>query len=302
MTILFLFGAGASCGSGRCFWRTNILKNPPLGKNLFSELLREGGYASMVSSDLAEIFLGSFEKGMDKFYESNNTQLSGFLRDMAKYFVGFNPGRGNYYHELIKIIRKAKPVIVTTNYDLLIEKSLYYSGLEAIYGPCPIHQNGFSVLKIHGSCNFWPIGINIHGIGFDISAVKNASILGSEIGVESINGVYKRCNIEDSIGPAIALYSPSKQMLYGKQFVETQKNYWLKLANEASVIYVIGLAVNTEDHHIWGTLGTCPGVINYVGGEGDVFLNWSKNNGRTLDNVIANTFKDSLSVIKDNMA
>jgi hypothetical protein len=82
---LFLFGAGASFGSGPC-----APSAPPLGSRLFDELRAAGGVASEVSEDLAESFRQDFEAGMDRFWSEHNVRTSELLRDMARYLPSSN--------------------------------------------------------------------------------------------------------------------------------------------------------------------------------------------------------------------
>jgi protoporphyrinogen oxidase len=92
MSTVFLFGAGASYGSGECY-----PKNPPLGPGLFAELQRWGGVAATVDEDLRRTFEGDFEKGMEHFFRTRNSDITPFLREMADYFAQFEPGPNNYY-------------------------------------------------------------------------------------------------------------------------------------------------------------------------------------------------------------
>src|ERR671911_3068747 len=99
MSIVFLFGAGASYGSGECF-----PYRPPLGKDLFSELLSKGGIAATVDEAHRQLFDENFEKGMQRFIENRNIDLTTLLREMSEYFVPFTPGPNNLYRRLANTI------------------------------------------------------------------------------------------------------------------------------------------------------------------------------------------------------
>ena len=92
MSTVFLFGAGASYGSGECY-----PKNPPLGFQLFDELQGWGGVATTADENLRDTFKKDFEAGMAEFFRTRNTDITRFLREMADYFAQFEPGTKNYY-------------------------------------------------------------------------------------------------------------------------------------------------------------------------------------------------------------
>ena len=140
MSTLFLFGAGASFGSGPC-----SPNPPPLGGELFGELRKGGGVAARVSEDLAELFRRDFEAGMDRFWRDHNTWTSELLRDMARYFAVFEPSEGNHYMALIAALggTRKKAVFATTNYDLLIEHAIVRSGFLISYVERSLGKNIF---------------------------------------------------------------------------------------------------------------------------------------------------------------
>jgi hypothetical protein len=297
LSTVFLIGAGASFGSGPC-----SPHNPPLGNNFFEEFQKMGGVAATVSDDLADLFKLDFEKGMDRFFAERNSDVTPFLREMAEYFCKFEPLEGNIYVELIKILGgdRKKATFVTTNYDLLIELAAMHHGMLITYGGLPAPKNNLPVLKIHGSCNFLPDlgGVSIRGISFDISGSKGGSILNAGIKVAgSAAEVLRFCKEEDAIGPALAMYSPDKRVLYCKPFVEEQQNAWKAEVAKANRIYVIGLKVHPVDDHIWGVLAKSKSDIYYVGGESDEFTSWAKDKGVKNCFPIASKFDEALPII-----
>lgn len=297
MSSVFLIGAGASFGSGPC-----TPENPPLGTHFFEEFKKMGGVAATVNDELAELFKSDFEKGMDEFFEKRNTDVTPFLRDMAKYFCQFEPLQGNLYGELINILGKdkKKATFVTTNYDLLIELSATQQGMLISYSGLPAPKNNLSILKIHGSCNFLPDmgGASIKGISFDISASKGGSILETGIKIaRSTREILSFCKEEDAIAPALAMYSPDKRVLYCKSFVEQQQEAWRNEVAKAIRIYIIGLKVHAVDDHIWGVLAGSECKKYYVGGEPEEFNAWAKNSGVKNCHIIAARFEETLPII-----
>jgi hypothetical protein len=297
LSSVFLIGAGASFGSGPC-----TPESPPLGTYFFEEFKKMGGVATTVDDELAELFNKDFEEAMDEFFEKRNTDVSPFLRDMAKYFCQFEPLDGNLYGELIKILGKdkKKATFVTTNYDLLIELSAMQQGMLISYSGLPVPKNNLPILKIHGSCNFLPDmgGGSIRGIGFDISAAQGGSILETGIKVaKSTREILKFCEEEDAIAPALAMYSPDKRVLYCKSFVEQQQEAWKSEVAKAKRIYIIGLKVHAVDDHIWGVLAQSKCKKYYVGGEPEEFNEWAQKAGAQHCHTIAAKFEEALPII-----
>lgn len=301
MSTVFLIGAGASYGSGPC---SPI--QPPLGNYFFEEFKKMGGIASTVSQELADLFKEDFEKGMDAFFEQRNTDVSQFLRDMARYFSQFEPLNGNLYSELIKILGKdrKKASFVTTNYDLLIELSAMQQGMLVSYSGLPVPPKNLPVIKIHGSCNFFPElgGGSIRGIGFDMSGSSGGSILDAGIKVaRSTSEILNFCKEEDAIAPALAMYSPDKRVLYCRSFVEQQQAMWRAEVKKAKRVYIIGLKVHPVDEHIWGVLASSSCKKYYVGGEPEEFEKWASDTSATNCYTIASTFEASLPVIAKHL-
>jgi len=298
MSSLFLFGAGASFGSGPC-----SPAPPPLGGALFDELRKAGGIASRVSEELAKLFRRDFEAGMDRFWQDYNTWTSELLRDMARFFAVFEPGEGNLYIALIAALggTRKKAVFATTNYDLLIEHAIVRSGLFISYGGLPAAPRNIPVLKIHGSCNFLPdLGTGgIRGIGFDLSqAGENAAVLDAPIRVaRSTQKILDFCSTEDAIAPALAMYHPTKRVLFCRSFVKSQLDAFLSSVRSASRIYVIGLRVHTIDDHIWQPLAAAKSPLFYVGREPDQFRRWADGNQRRSAFSFATSFSQALPLI-----
>lgn len=297
MSSVFLFGAGASYGSGPC-----IPNPPPLGTQLFSALQSAGGVAATVDIELANAFVCDFEKGMDRFWAERNTQATELLRDMARFFAPFEPLPGNQYLELLRVLggTRKKAIMVTTNYDLLIEHAVVQSGLLVTYGGLPAADRNIPILKIHGSCNFLPDlqARQISGISFDLSQSTGGSII--EAGVRparSSREIIDFCDREDSIAPALAMYSPSKQVLFCRGFIKAQQQAWLDALTAAARIYVIGLRVHPVDEHIWGPLAEARAPIHYVGREPDDFIAWAATMGRRSAYVLADSFEGAIPSI-----
>lgn len=296
MSTSFLFGAGASYGSGACFPHP-----PPLGKDLFPALQRMRGVASKVPADLAALFVSDFEAGMDRFWRERNTDTTAFLREMAKYFAPFKPMEGNLFLELIRVMgRNRRYVMATTNYDLLIEHSAAMLGLKTAYGGLPNVIQKVSILKIHGSCNFLPAmqPRQFQGLSFDLSGSDGGSILETGVRIAtSAQEIAEFCDGEDSIAPAIAMYSPSKRVLFCKGFVESQQAAWRDSLAKAARVYIIGMRVHEVDSHIWGVIAKVKVPVYYVGREPDEFSAWARHTKLHDGRILATSFADAIGQI-----
>lgn len=295
MSSVFLFGAGASYGSGDCY-----PEPPPLGngnEGLFKKLQERGGFASSITNPLANLFIKDFENGMAELYEKSEREAYSLLREMCLYFTKFKPKEKNLYKELIKFIISTKHPVVfaTTNYDLLIEDSIYQLGYGALYKLLPVFTNTFLVLKIHGSCNFLPYipGITIRGATY--KSVE--TVLDVPVKIARVPEVIKFCNEEDSIAPAIAMYAKGKAVKFCPKFVLQQQKLWQESVFNVKRIFVIGLRVNPEDTHIWQALASSKAELFYVGEKED-FNVWTKENRSENARWIADKFVESIPIIK----
>ena len=288
MSSLFIFGAGASYGSGRC-----TPSNPPLGSKLFMEMQAAGGVAASVGSDIASAFAMDFERGMEMFWEQRNTDVTAFLRDMARFFAKYEPQAGNAYLELVRMIGSKRNIVLsTTNYDLLIEHAICKNGKFVAYGGRQCPENNIPVLKIHGSCNFLPNlgGASLRGVKFNLG--KNAAAIEAGIRIASSpNEIIEFCNTQDSVAPALAIYSPDKPVIFCKNFVLEQQQLWFQEITQASKIFIIGLRVHLIDEHIWMSLAKSKAELYYVGLEPEAFLKWAKESRVKSAYVMADTFQ-----------
>jgi hypothetical protein len=291
----FLLGAGASYGSGPC-----SPYPPPLGRDLFNALVAQGGLASRLPQHLAAAFIDDFETGMDKFWHERNEDLTELQRDMARYLARFYPEEGNVYLKLIKIMGKhRKYVMATTNYDLLIELSAGKHGMDTTYHGLPVPENNVSILKIHGSCNFLPkAGVKFKRLRFQV-ANNQAAILETEVEpATSAAEVVRFCDENDSMAPAIAIYSPAKQVLFCPGLVKFQQAEWARSIREASRLYIIGMRVHTVDDHIWGEIAKVKVPVYYVGRQKDTFDDWAKSVGLKHGKAVASSFEEALPHIE----
>jgi len=293
MSNLFLFGAGASAHSGSCQPHP-----PPEGNALFAALSTEGT-AKTLSNRFGKLFGDRFELGMAAVRRDADEYTTPFLIQMARYLSTFNPGPNNIYVCLFSaLIDRGIPFrVASTNYDLLIERSLgtldtpaNYDVPPAIFKAPPL---GITVLKIHGSCNFLPdLGTNtFHGVSFKNNRVN----LSAPVRVASDARDIDRFLCGDTgLAPAMALYSEGKEVLFCPDFVTRQQRCFAQLASCVRNIFVVGLRVNERDAHIWSTLAASPASLWYVSPEQDLFRDWAYRNSRPRATCLARTFEEGL--------
>lgn len=299
MKIVMLFGAGASFGSGDC-----IPHPPPLGKDLFSELCQLGGVASSVVSPLREQFAADFEQGMFALRNDINRTIA-FQREIATYFTRFALGNENHYRDLIKAIRTSRHdvILVTTNYEMLIEEALSAGAGGIAYVTQPRMPNHIPILKIHGSVNFIPAlgGVTIGQNDFRgdwshtiVSSPTDFLWSGDEI----IEFMQKQAGV----APSIAVYAPGKPVPFAPRFVAQVQEQWRAAAAAADMIFIIGLRVLPSDDHIWGTLAKTSGSLAYVGGEPEEFYSWAEACDKTQIEVLGSTFAAAMPSLVTRLA
>jgi len=239
------------------------------------------------------------------FFETRPAEVIPFLREMAQFFVQFEPGPANFCRVLADAAERCRSAVVfaTTNYDLLIEHAICQAGARVTYTARPVPKNNFSVLKLHGSCNFLPdLGTSsIRGIGFIVP--EGSSILEAPVRIAaSAREVLEFCRREDAIAPAIAVYMRDKPVLFCKSFVQAQQTAFANEVRLARKTFVIGLRCNPDDQHIWSTLARAPGWLGYVGKEHELFTDWCTKERRKGGSVVADTFENALPIIKRVLA
>ena len=165
------------------------------------------------------------------------------------------------------------------------------------YSGLPVPEGNVPVLKIHGSCNFLPPSF-VRNIAFDISAAgPDSSILdGAPHVASSTREVLDFCNSDTAFAPAIALYAPSKRLLYLQSFIERQRRDWLQAAARASAIFIIGVRVHAVDDHVWGPIAHANAPVYYVGRDTDSFRDWaaSARGGKRGSFVLADSFEAAI--------
>jgi hypothetical protein len=258
VTRIVLFGAGASFGSGK------LGTVPPLGKDLFEELVARGGVAAGLPDDLQEEFRKNFELGMGRFHEIYTGGIVSFQRELAQYLAEFVPTPDSTYIKLFRLVNLNRPIFCTLNYDLLIELAAAQAGFPGTSYTSVPTPGRLRLLKPHGSCNFWP---DIPSTVIMNECSFGDNIVDVEWGVRPLpqDETLRRCATQNSLAPAIAVYAEGKKVRICPTYVERQQELWAQAAREATKVCIVGARVHTPDAHIWQPLASSPADVYYFG-------------------------------------
>ena len=293
MAVVVLLGAGASFGSVGVEPYA-----PPLGNDLFNDLVKRGGVAATLPEYIKHLFESNFEDGMAEYFKYSNKNIMSFQRELAYYLAHFKPKESNVYLRLIRELGCQRVVYSSLNYDLLFELSAAKLGLFTTYSS-EYHQGGVRLLKIHGSSNFWP----------DIpkGMLKNCNFYNSGIAdiqapIKPLNQIdtINKCKQEDSLAPAIAMFAEGKAVRISPDYVQNQYEMWKEQVNKSSNIFVVGVRVHEIDKHIWSILGNSKAKVTYFGFDNDraEFNQWKINNNKKNAYFYNSDFEKSVQIIK----
>lgn len=296
MTTLFLFGAGASYGS------EDVLPHPPpLGQQVFSALDSSDGVTAQFPASVRDAFEQNFEDGMAALSETHPDLIASFQRELAAFFASFCAGPANIYGEIIDAVRNREGSVVfsTLNYDTLLEQSLSLRGYRMSYIAGFVPAGAFRVRKPHGSCHFLP---DLGGTVFHncLATGNGRAELSAPVRIEPImTNVVAYCRNTTSFAPAIALYARGKPVLHCPDFVENQQSIWKLDVAIATRIFIIGVAVNIRDFHLWGPLARSAAQLVYLNPDCQPFKDWVRDNGREDTVCRPQTFAESVATIRE---
>lgn len=264
MKTLVLFGAGASYGSG------DVSPHPPPlgnGENgLFAKLELLGGVAASLPLEMRDLFKSNFEAGMAEYYKYSHGSTAELQREIAGHLAQFIPRITNEYCGILRLLGNSDVIYSSLNYDLLFELACTLEGLTPCYRVTS-DERSVSLLKIHGSSNFWP--------SMPIGSMKGITISDCTVDVQAPivclnqSETLLRCKADKGAAPAMALYAEGKAVKVSPDFIRRQQAEWEQSVRDAANIYIIGVRVHTLDSHIWKPLGEAEGRVTYFGLPGD---------------------------------
>ena len=299
MVSVVLLGAGASYGSGDVSPHT-----PPLGNGvdgLFARLDAVGGVAAHLPDSLKSTFRTDFEKGMSEYYEYSGGNIMTFQRELAAYLAQFQPGPTNTYRRLIKALGAQRVIYSSLNYDLLFELSAAEIGLNTIYGLNGA-PSGIRLLKLHGSCNFWPDTPIEMFKGVTFARNSRADVQAPIRPLNHAETLY-RCAHDDSLAPAIAMYTEGKAVKVSPDYVEAQQSQWQSAVATATRVFVSGVRVHTSDGHVWESLTKAKASVTYFGFPADrpAFLEWKAGSAKKNAFFIEADFAECVNIIASRL-
>ncbi len=268
---LFLFGAGASFGSGQvdpC--------PPPLGSDLYSALKRIYPITwGSFDSNLQSKFNTNFENGMAELIETNSHAIPPLMQQMAIFFsrFGLTNNNDNLYKNLFRNLKSKNllknTIISTLNYECLCEFAASLEGITVEYFGKAENDNA-KIWKIHGSCNF-----KLQGgadVTRSVSFGHRASFGGN---IEFVNPVdvstIYRSNT--ALYPSMCLYAKDKPLAIAPDVIKNFQNEWSEKVRIAEKIFVIGVRPIVDDKHIWQPIAASTGTLYFVGDKPE-YENW----------------------------
>jgi hypothetical protein len=291
MSVVLLFGAGASVGAG------GLNTIPPLGRDLYNQLATDFPNTwGKLPSNISPLFIPNFENGMNYVYNNQaalgaDINLTILLRDMAIFFSRFQIVNfaDNMYCRLfsryLNAINDNRVIIASLNYDCLIELAL-----NTTY-PYKADIEPYPVIKVHGSCNFIPEFIFGDTKGFNLQYAKFNTPIKAVMpsGVpSSLDGI--------PLPPAMSLYMKGKKSPIAPNAVDNFIAKYQECVKLANVVIAIGVQPNLDDMHIWNALKDTSATLVLVANEKRCD-DWSKTNRTDKTIVLANHFEDEFFAI-----
>ncbi|EDP60027.1 hypothetical protein [Vibrio sp. AND4] len=289
--ITFLFGAGASYGSGK-----TIPYNPPLGNDLYDNLASQKGKFGKLSAKSRKVFqLQGFEAGMATL-ANDNRLINPLQKEIACYLSKFKITPENAYVRLFNKIQKLMPDIniVTLNYDTLIEQAIATVGYAVDYNGT---GKGITILKPHGSSNFlprMPEGFNMNG---NVMVGCGTFVDGLPTDAVSTNQeVIQWCNDprNSDLSPALAMYEKGKRVVVNSSLINNIQKQFGNVAIDSKLIVLVGIKYIEHDTHIWKVLEESSATLLVVDPYPQDTINWLSAINRRDAEVISLGFESAV--------
>lgn len=271
MTNLIVFGAGASFGS-------DTSGTPPLSNKLIDSLIsfNPEGWGRL-PSEFIESFRGDFEQTMVQLSIRSPHSLPPLQRAMAAFFYQFRPGPNNLYRKLALKIHESswRGVLVSFNYERLLELSLISEGITPICGQSCSNPREIEICLPHGCCNRFCESVrgSSKAVLFSGTALRTSGpitvITNPTEFISRIQG--------DAFPPVMSYFEPQKRTTSGMNFIDAHRSRYRAAVMSSEKIAIIGLKVRQHDSHIWGPLAETSAELIYCAGEPSTeeFLTWS---------------------------
>lgn len=277
---IFLFGAGASYGSGDA---TIQPERPPLGQGLAKSLAEKYLLWSYYYPNFTPQEWEDFESRFGKLLEENINLLCLF-RELAHYFASFRiVSRDNRYCKLIQRLSETGNLelaaFATLNYDTLFEQALLLQSRRAIcIDPrAALQKNESLLLKIHGSASF---RLNKENVQLGNAQISPSWCLDAPIEEMTRDEAIDFYNdqktvkgddpVQGFVMPPMCLYTKNKNVNIGSSAIDAIKNRYAEIIYGADRMFIIGASAALHDTHVWEPIKTSNAKLFYCGSESDM--------------------------------
>ncbi|MCD6434226.1 MAG: hypothetical protein J7L14_01285 [Candidatus Diapherotrites archaeon] len=299
MSVVVLFGAGASYGAG------GVLPSaPPLGSSLYRELVSmfPATWGALPPS-LQTQFYANFEDGMSALWDRGSHAIPVLMQQMAIFFARYqlSSQRVDGYSKLLDALTSSrKPVLFSSlNYDCLFEVAVSMAGRAVNYfDNTPASDSDIAIWKLHGSCNFLP-----HG---GVTATRGVSFgpgvtFGTGIRPVNPNEVATYCTSNTALYPAMAVYARGKPIQIAPEIIQRIQGFWTTAIKSASTVIIVGAHPHIADRHVWEPLSATEAKLLFVGNKG-AFLDWQSKYRIRGDSIyLGHRFDSSIKAIVKNL-
>jgi hypothetical protein len=299
MSVIVLFGAGASYGAGGM-----SPSAPPLGNSLYRELaLMFPTTWGAFPSSLQTQFYANFEDGMSALWDSGSHAIPVLMQQMAIFFACYrlSSQRVDAYSKLLDgLTYSGKPVLFSSlNYDCLFEVALSMAGRAVNYfHNAPASDSDIIIWKLHGSCNFLPHGgvTATRGVSFSPGVT-----FGTGIRPVNPNEIATYCTGNTALYPVMAVYARGKPVQIAPEIIQRIQEFWIAAIKSASTVVIIGVHPHPADKHIWEPLSATEAKLLFVGNK-KAFLDWQSKYRIKGDSIyLGDHFDSSIKVIVENL-
>ena len=299
MSVIVLFGAGASYGAGGVFPST-----PPIGTGLYRELASMFPTAwGTFPSSLQAQFHANFEDGMSALWNSGSHAIPALMQQMAIFFSRFqlSSQREDAYSKLLdSLVHSGKSVRFSSlNYECLFEIAGSMAGRTINYfSDAPTSKSDIIFWKIHGSCNFLPHGgpTVTRGISYG-----SAPTFGTGIRPVNPNEVAAYCTGNTALYPVMAAYARGKPVQIAPAIIQRIQGFWTAAIKSASTVVIIGVHPHPADKHIWEPLSATEAKLLFVGNEKG-FSDWQSKYRINGDSIyLGERFDSCIKAIGENL-
>jgi hypothetical protein len=262
---LILLGAGASSGVG------GVLPSaPPLGRNLYKELAREFPETwGRVPPPLAAEFDGNFEIAMSRLWEAGEPGIAILMQQIGVFFARYRlpRDRRDAYSRLLDGLaargRLGAVRFASLNYECLFEEAVEMSGRRVTYFADRPADGEVVVWKLHGSCNFLPVGAVPDPP--PEAGLPPGVVVEADVRPVRREEVAPFCSRDSALYPAMAVYARGKPIQVAPSAITRTHRLWADAAAAAPAVVVVGVNPQPEDAHVWDPIARASGRVLYVG-------------------------------------